>query len=213
MTVTPLTHEDWFAGRRGKSLLQTEQKILTEFLSTYTGNRALFLGSKAVLTDLAIHSCRGDVWQGYSRISRQGSEEYSGDLVFNSRDWPFQDESLDLVVLSHGLTQMSALQSLAEAWRVLAPEGQLVISVMQTSKCPLSISTESLVQAMTMVPVSALSDRYYCGRLGLDWAAKAPQVINKFCPLRIIQWQKHKPGMIGRVKFSLPRSGSAWEYT
>lgn len=213
MTVTIPSIEDWFAGKRGKALLQQEQKVLEHCMRAYSGNAALFLGPEPVLARLPIADCRGDGYRAHSGRNADGSIEFSGDKVSNAQRWAFEDESLDMIVLCHSLPQSGAREILAEAWRVLAPEGQLLVSVLHDTECPLNLSGESLQQAISGLPNAADSDRHYCGKLALKWTVITPQIINKFCPLRILQWQKHKPGMVGRLKFSLPKAGSTWEYT
>jgi len=213
MTVTIPSIEYWFAGKRGKTLLQQEQRVLEHCLQACSGNSGLFLGPQPVLDNLAVADFRGHAWQGYSRRKTDGSIEFSGDQVSSTQRWSFEDESLDMIVLCHSLPLNGAREILTEAWRILAPEGQLLVSVMHDNECPLNLPAEILQQAMDGLPHPADSDRHYCGKLGLKWRLKTPQIINKFCPLRILQWQKHKPGMVGRLKFSLPKAGSTWEYT
>lgn len=213
MTVTIPTLKDWFSSKRGKALLLQEQKVLKHCLQAYMGETALFLGPEAVLRELPIQQCKGDVYQSHTTRLVDGSFEFSGQQVSTDKCWSFASESLDMVVLCHALPTIAAAELLTEAWRVLAPEGQLLVSVLHDLESPLNLSDSSLRQAMSGLPQSADSDRHYCGKLGLKWTANAPQIINKLCPLRILQWQKRKPGMVGKLKFSLPKSGSSWEYT
>lgn len=213
MTVTIPSIENWFAGKRGNALLQQEQKVLEHCLRAYSGNAALFLGPEPVLNCLPITDCRGGAFKALTGRNTDGLVEFSGGKVSATQRWEFEDESLDMIVLSHSLPESGAREILTEAWRVLAPEGQLLVSVLHDTECPLKLSAESLQQAMSGLPNPADSDLHYCGKLGLKWTVKTPQIINKFCPLRILQWQKHKPGMVGRLKFSLPKAGSTWEYT
>jgi len=213
MTVTIPTLKEWFSSKRGKALLLQEQKVLRHCLRAYAGDAALFLGPEAVLRDLPTDQCKGDVFQSHSKRFADGSVEFSGQQVATEKSWSFASESLDMVLLSHSLPIIGTAELLAEAWRVLAPQGQLLVSVLHDQESPLNLSDSLLVQAMSGLPQSADDDRHYCGKLGLKWTATAPQIINQLCPLRILQWQKRKPGMVGKVKFSLPKADSSWEYT
>ncbi|MCF6263177.1 MAG: class I SAM-dependent methyltransferase [Xanthomonadales bacterium] len=212
MTVTIPTLKDWFSSKRGKALLQQEQKVLRHCLQAYAGDAALFLGPEAVLRDLPIDQCKGDVFQSHTQRLTDGRVEFSDQQVSTEKSWLFASESLDMVVLSHSLPRINTAELLNEAWRVLAPEGQLLLSVLHDQESPLNLSDSLLVQAMCELPQPA-DDRHYCGKLGLKWTATAPKIINQLCPLRILQWQKRKPGMVGKFKFSLPKTGSSWEYT
>jgi len=213
MTVTIPTEKDWFGSKRGKALLLQEQNVLRHCLQSYSGDLGLFLGPETVLCDLPIHQAKGDVFQSYASRPLAGRVEFSGQQVFTEKCWSFASESLDLVVLSHSLPAYGASELLAEAWRVLAPEGQLLVSVLHDDKSPLNLSDSNLKKALSELPQSADSDRHYYGKLGLNWTANTPQIINKLCPLRILQWQKRKPGVVGKLNFSLPKSSSSWEYT
>jgi len=200
----------WFATARGQRLLNREQGFLKTQLSSYKGSRALLVAPAIVVDGLPLSSLEGMVWQLEpqfdERIEPTKSIQYAGDLMFSAINWPFVDESLELIILSHALPNELADSVLMEAWRVLAPEGQLLVTAIHDSKASLFLDYEDLRRAITVIPEPLLSNRLYCSKLPLSWPGNAPKLISKFCPLHTMQWIKHKPAMVGRLQFKLPKA-------
>ncbi len=202
--------EDWFSTQPAKRLLNLELGFLQQGLADYSGSRALLLGPVMILRDLPIAGMGGMVWQLEPQFAEtkefEESIHFVGDLMFAGLDWPFQDESLDLVVLCHSLPAVAADSVLMEAWRVLAPEGQILVTAMHDPKWPTFIDYDVLRNAIKVIPESLLSNRHYCSKLPFSWRGNVPGVISRFCPLHTMQWIKHKPAMVGRFQFKLPKT-------
>ena len=212
-TSKNISYEAWLSSTAARPLLDLELGFLRSGLSDYKGSRALLLGSAVVLDALPLESLGGMVWQLEPQFKHDsGIDEpinFVGDLMFSGLNWPFQDESLDLVLISHSLTAADADSVLMEAWRVLAPEGQLLITAMHDPKCPMFIDSGVLTDAIAVIPEPLLSNRHYCSKLPFSWRGNLPRVISRYYPLHTLQWIKHKPAMIKRLQFKLADSPTA----
>ncbi len=197
----------WLSDSATKRLLYSELEFLRDELIAYNGSRALIVGPDIILQKLPMNKIGGKVWQLEPQSKKpEESIHFVGDLMFNGCEWPFQDESLDLIVLSHSLPAAAIDTVLMEAWRVLAPEGKVLVTVMHDPKSPMFIDYEVLRTAIKLIPAALLSNRHYCSKLPFSWHGNLPAVLSKFCPLHTMHWVKHKPAMVGRLQFKLPET-------
>jgi demethylmenaquinone methyltransferase/2-methoxy-6-polyprenyl-1,4-benzoquinol methylase len=66
--------------------------------------------------------------KGMEKIQRKGLNNYINLLSADSENVPFKDESFDAVICAFGVRNFSNLErALSEMWRVLKPDGKMVI--------------------------------------------------------------------------------------
>ncbi len=213
MTATKPTEspaiESWFAQEPGAGLLRREQHYLQARMVTSNNSRALIMAPGRVLQGLNLEAMPGMVWQLEPEVAASddlnASIRFVGDLMFSGLNWPFQPESLNLVVLSHSLPEPVMDSVLMEAWRVLAPEGRLIVTAIHDQSSPLHLKPKALRSALMVIPEQPLSKHHYCSKLAFSWRGNMPVIINQFWPLQILEWVKHKPGMIKKLQFKLPQ--------
>ena len=129
--------KNWLASEQGRYVMDWEQKKITPMLSDVFGFNAIqiglpeidFLAENRIPLKLRI----GDIQQidvtgtGKSDPARMLTDPI--DLVCELPELPFASNSIDLVVLTHGLEFHShPHQLLREVERVLMPEGKLIIA-------------------------------------------------------------------------------------
>ena len=113
------TLAQWFATPLGQYLLAREQAYFDQTVADIFGFRALQIG---------LPDCP---FLGQSRISSRWTLDYDApaEIIADAHELPFPEDSFDLIVLPHALefTDDPHLM-LREAWRVIRPEGQIVIA-------------------------------------------------------------------------------------
>ncbi len=111
----------WFDSSRGKQFLKTESSILDQLLSGLFGYHLLQIS----VTDVELFS-ESPVGHKFSMgISQNDLNPFVG----SAQDLPFQNDSVDVVLLHHVLDFFDAPQHiLREACRVSIPAGYLVIT-------------------------------------------------------------------------------------
>jgi SAM-dependent methyltransferase len=128
----------WWQSPPGQYVLNWQQSQFDRVVSDLFGYHALQVGLPHI--DTLRHNrmphrwmaCRNttdvQLWQSRS-MPGNAAVDPSSVLVAESVALPFADQSLDLVVLPHGLeTSLDPHATLREVERVLVPEGRLVIS-------------------------------------------------------------------------------------
>jgi SAM-dependent methyltransferase len=123
------TIEDWYLGETGQNLFDELEARISPVLATTFGYYSLQLGC-AGLAGALQESCRvkhqftlGDVgWANHGRATH---------IQANPSMLPVASDSVDLVILMHHLSNSSEPHAiLREVFRVLIPEGKLVIIVL-----------------------------------------------------------------------------------
>lgn len=124
--------DDWWKTPIGQYLLTWEQMQVDEVLPNMFGYHALQLGSPqldALASNRMPHRWLG-LTQGASLayVVTSGHSGKQGLFFVDSTALPFQNDSLDLIVLPHTLELSSdAHATLREVARVLRPEGRVVV--------------------------------------------------------------------------------------
>ncbi len=118
-SANPVSPVDWFHHPIGQMLCAEEQILFDDWVTNLFGYHALQLGNmpKDLLRNSRIQHCfRSNV--------------VNPDIFCDSAFLPFQQHSLDLLLLPHVL-EFSALpqQTLREAERVLVPEGHVILTM------------------------------------------------------------------------------------
>lgn len=117
---------EWWATPAGEALITLERDALASIVDGVFGHHGLELSSAHESPNFLSRSAVVGRFRGL--LSGQGW--ISGDFAARPVEWPFQDNSLRLVVLHHVLEQVSDHKTLiGEIARVLAPEGVLVTVV------------------------------------------------------------------------------------
>lgn len=123
MSERAKAYTSWLQGKASQRLLRCEGRELETLLARYYGMHMLTISvadqADYLTASHVAHSFRMALpWQ-------LQNNDYQG--VMTASEWPFADESLDVVVLHHGLdfTQRPH-QMIREAARVLVPNGYLV---------------------------------------------------------------------------------------
>jgi hypothetical protein len=125
---TQMTPEavNWFTRAPGKALRVAERPILSQACRDLRGFHLLVIGSLGPWFPPAAADL-GQIWY----LSEPGGEAGlpSERLVLSALDaWPVATESLDAVLLIHGLEfSESPRETLRECWRCLRPGGRLVL--------------------------------------------------------------------------------------
>ena len=116
----------WLSSPAGVYLLEWEQTLLNDLVADVFGYHALQLGMPE-LSGLGTNRMPHQ-WLASAEVEAlEGQKQI--DLATHSMALPFQADSLDLLVMPHGLERsLDAHASLREAHRVLVPEGHLVIT-------------------------------------------------------------------------------------
>ena len=113
--------EDWYASETGQYLLNELDARLSPLLSTTFGYYSLQVGAAGLAARLQ-QSCR---------VKHQftlGETELTSHIQANPSMLPIASDSVDLVILMHHLSNTAEPHAiLREAFRVLIPEGKLVI--------------------------------------------------------------------------------------
>lgn len=123
MTDRSAAYQAWLGRDSAQRLLSFESQELQQLLARYYGMHMLYIGisdkPECLSASHVSHCFRMALpWQRHT-------DEYQG--VMTASDWPFADESLDVVVLHHGLDfTRRPHQMIREAARVLVPNGYLV---------------------------------------------------------------------------------------
>lgn len=115
----------WLGHFPGTSVLEAEEKFLSHLLAQYYGKQALLIGTPAQAVLLKSSSMATQVL--LSPIAKQCK---TGLAVIESglRELPILSGSADLVILPHILELVdNPRQLLAEACRIVKPEGHLII--------------------------------------------------------------------------------------
>ncbi len=111
----------WYASTVGQQLLEELQTHLDDVLVQLFGYYAIQIGNIAPSYDL-LDSCR------VRYNLRMDSVQGRGDVQAELTDLPFQSDSVDLVVLMHGMGFSSEPhQILREVDRILIPEGHMIL--------------------------------------------------------------------------------------
>ena len=110
----------WFTSPQGRGVLALEQAVLSELLPTIFGYHLVQIGP-----------CKQELFsssQVGSRVRLGFSPGAGAGLVGNPVQMPFQDDSLDVVLLHHALDFIAHPQELLrEAARVTLPSGHLIL--------------------------------------------------------------------------------------
>jgi SAM-dependent methyltransferase len=109
----------------GQRLLAAEQALISPLLSNHFGKHALLIGvpHQQTLLNASVIPCHSSV----SPILHHGNQTCHIESDFH--DLPIQSGSIDLVILPHTLEFIEhPRQLLAEACRVIKPEGLMVIT-------------------------------------------------------------------------------------
>ena len=123
MSAKKKAYQSWLAKPSAQRLLDFESQELEQILQRYYGMHMLYIGvsdkPEYLSASHVSHSFRMALpWQ-------QLEHPYQG--VMSASEWPFGDNSLDVVVLHHGLDfTRRPHQMIREASRVLVPNGYLV---------------------------------------------------------------------------------------
>lgn len=121
-----LEHWDRWLGQQflGRRLLEAELNLLSPILKKHFGKHGLLLGVPRQYTLL-----RSTVITYRTLMSTISTKEHKENaIVGNFQELPFLSGSIDLVMLPHTLELVdNARQLLAEACRVIKPEGLIVI--------------------------------------------------------------------------------------
>jgi SAM-dependent methyltransferase len=113
--------DHWFFETWGKSILEAEQEVLQKLLSEFYGKHALLVGlphqaSLLHATNMYHHTVLSPIMKSAIQI----------ESAFN--ELPIHSGSIDLVLLPHSLEYIdNQRQLLAEACRIIKPEGHIVI--------------------------------------------------------------------------------------
>jgi SAM-dependent methyltransferase len=124
-SLTPAWRQ-WLSSPAGVYLLSWEQALIDDLVADVFGYHALQLGMpelSALQANRMPHQ-----WLASADVDFHEGQR-SIDLAAHSVALPFQADSLDLLVMPHGLElSLDAHASLREAHRVLVPEGHLLIT-------------------------------------------------------------------------------------
>jgi SAM-dependent methyltransferase len=116
----------WWQSPLGQAFLAEEQRIIQPLMAQCFGYEALLVGDPAFIPLLAKSPILHRAW--VSRESMPAAEGTSR-LIARQDKLPIAAESVDLVYLAHCLSfENNPHEILREAFRVLKPEGHLVIS-------------------------------------------------------------------------------------
>ncbi len=125
--------DDWLASPQGQYILHWERDKYDRLLADIFGFNALQIGMTQHdflrANRMPLH-LRCDEPSGVGvGAKKTGMEAYSVDILANPHDLPFENASMDLVVLPHLLEFHSSPHAiLREIERILVPEGSLVIT-------------------------------------------------------------------------------------
>lgn len=119
-------HQNWYADKAGARLVETEREKLTYFLSRVYGYHLVFLGepdlSHLVDSSLIPHHI---LINPAAKAAKENISCLPGEL----EALPLASDSVDLVVLAHTLEHaQNPHDILREAYRVLIPEGHIIIT-------------------------------------------------------------------------------------
>ncbi len=115
---------NWYARPPGKYLASVETRQLARILPSLFGFYLLHLGEAQLDANLEASPILEKINFCRSGKMRNGRSIMQGDY----QHLPFHSDSLDVVILSHVLEfEQNPEQVLHEAWRVLMPEGHLII--------------------------------------------------------------------------------------
>ncbi len=132
MRQSAATLEAFYRSRLGLAAARLVSKRLTDLWGTCEGQRVLGLGFPAPILPLwqdTAATCIGAVSEevGETRLSGESGQ---GLCLAPDHRLPFPEAIFDRVFLLHALEEAdSPRQMLREAWRVLAPEGRIVVAV------------------------------------------------------------------------------------
>ncbi len=122
-----MSHYDldkWYQEPLGSSLLELEKRCLEDILPGFFGNYLLQPASMFASS----HSSVSPIYHSITIGSQHDKAEFKPTVVGDILELPFFHDSIDLVLLPHVLEfQAKPQQLLAEAYRVLKPQGHLVI--------------------------------------------------------------------------------------
>ncbi len=150
----------WYLSPLGQYLLEQIKSCLDEVLSTSFGYYALALGCES-LGDQILHNCR------VKHVYKLGQDTDFQDVQINATALPIANDSTDLVVLIHALSQSSDPHAiLREVNRILIPDGKLIIIDFN----PVSLwGLRHLFQAW--LDDAPWAGHYYTARRLKDWAS------------------------------------------
>jgi len=116
-------YQAWLQKKSAQRLLAVESEQLQSVLGRYYGMHMLYIGiSGQSEQDSALH-----VGHKFRMALPWQSDEVVHQGIMSASEWPFPDESLDVVVLQHGLDfTRRPHQMIREAARVLVPNGYLI---------------------------------------------------------------------------------------
>lgn len=110
----------WFASAQGRSLLALQEAVLDELLPTMFGYHLVQLGP--------LEQSLFKASQVGSRVRLGLGPDSPADLAGNPLELPFQDDSIDVVLLHHALDFIAGPRELLrEAARVTLPSGHLIL--------------------------------------------------------------------------------------
>lgn len=116
---------EWYKKPLGQYILMRERLELERSLALFSGSIGLEIGSTNQISSLETKFLHKIRITGFP-----STDNSSSSLVCSSyTKLPFRNESIDLVLLPHTLEteELEAKAILAEAWRVLLPQGHLAI--------------------------------------------------------------------------------------
>ena len=115
------TIEEWYSSETGETLLRELEERISPLLSTTFGYYSLQIGCSGLAQRLQ-QSCR------VKHLFTLGNLDSTGQVRANPSMLPVASDSVDLVILMHHLSNTSEPHEiLREAFRVLIPEGRLII--------------------------------------------------------------------------------------
>ena len=150
----------WYEGPLGVYLLDDIKSRLDKFLVTSFGYYALSLGCES-LSEKLLDQCR------IKKLFRIGQGDYDLDVKINSTALPIANDSTDLVVLFHALSQSSDPHGiLREVNRILIPDGKLILIDFN----PISLwGVRHLFQSW--LDDAPWGGHYYTARRLIDWTS------------------------------------------
>ncbi len=118
--------DNWLENFAGQNVLEAEKKILPSILSKFYGTQSLLIGSPRQYE--LLKSCVIPNQMLLSPMLRPGHQNNIFSIESGLHELPIASGSIDLVLLPHILEYIdNPRQALAEACRIVKPQGHIVI--------------------------------------------------------------------------------------
>jgi SAM-dependent methyltransferase len=125
---TVLTFNAWLKTELGQALIETETQAIEPWIRHAFGYHTLLLGEPEWASCLREHPIKHTIWLHPDGVSLDRSLGLSP-LRADWHAMPLDSDSIDMVFLAHVLEQdAGSVDILREAYRVLLPQGHLVLS-------------------------------------------------------------------------------------